>query len=704
MRPGKAWTIPALTLGLLVSTGAMADDTTLPAVQVNATRLDIPPFDLPASLSVIRVAPGASSKPGVNLSEALVGVPGILARDRQNYAQDEQVSLRGFGARSTFGVRGVRLYADGIPATMPDGQGQASHFSLDGADRIEVLRGPFSALYGNASGGVMQIWSAEGGTPAQVRVGLFAGSDASMRMGASARGMQGAFDYNLALSHFQTQGYRDHSRAQRESGNARLGFDLGSAGHLIVVANTLALPQAQDPLGLTRSQAWADPRQAAAPAYQFDTRKSVHQSQLGAVYEVSSSEQTQWRLMAYYGNRGVQQVLPVPVAAQRNPLSAGGVVDLDSDYGGVDARWTHRATLLGRPVELTAGASYDDQDQHRRGYENFAGSTLGVTGRLRRDEDDRVWNLDPYAQLYWRFAERWSALVGVRQSTVRFRSDDRYVTADNPDDSGSVRYRATLPVAGVQFRATDWLHLHASFGKGFETPTFAELSYRADGGAGLAFNLRPAVSQQGELGAKWHAAGSWSVDGALFRADTRNELAVASNVGGRASYRTIGRSRREGAEFAAQGELGPGWRLQLAATHVRARFLSPFLTCVPAGCTTPATPVAAGARIPGVPANYGSARLEHGGSLGWRVGVELQGVDAVTVNDLGRERAPGYLLTGVDLAYALPLGPSRLTLSARVDNLFDRRVIGSVIVNEGNGRYYEPAPGRTLMFGAQLAF
>jgi len=681
---------------MLFATPAWGAETTLPAVQVNAVRLDIPPFDLPASLSVVRVTPSDNGKPGVNLSEMLVGVPGVLARDRQNYAQDEQLSLRGFGARSSFGVRGVRLYADGIPATMPDGQGQLSHFSLDAAERIEVLRGPFSALYGNASGGVVQLWSAEGTAPAQTRVGLFTGSNATMRLGLSTRGADGPLDYNLALSHFQTAGYRQHSRARRESGNARLGFDLGKAGHLSLVFNTLALPQAQDPLGLTRAQVAVDPRQAPLAAYQFDTRKSVHQSQGGAIYESAPDAQTQWRLMTYYGQRGVQQMLSVPVATQRNPLSAGGVVDLDTRYGGLDARWTHHASFAGRPLEVVAGLSYDTQDQHRRGYENFVGHTLGVTGRLRRNEDDRVWNLDPYAQLYWQFATPWSLLAGLRHSEVHFRSGDRYIAPGNPDDSGQVSYRATTPVFGLQYRPNDSLRFYASYGEGFETPTFAELAYRADGGAGLAFNLHPSRSRQGELGAKWRPVKDWELDTALFRADTRNELAVADNSGGRSSYRNIGRSRRQGIEASLHGELGDGWRIAVGATHLQARFLSAFHT------GTPSTVVPAGTRIPGVPDNYGSLRIERGSALGWRMGVEWQGVSAVSVDDRSDARAPGYLLTALDAGYGIDLGATRLHLSARVDNLFDRHVIGSVIVNEANGRFYEPAPGRSVMFGAQL--
>jgi iron complex outermembrane receptor protein len=693
---GRAIGMYALCMSAAFS--ACADDAAqLPPVQVNATRLAIPPFDLPASLSVTAVAPQDSGKPGVNLSETLVGVPGVLARDRQNYAQDEQISLRGFGARSTFGVRGVRLYADGIPATMPDGQGQVSHFSLEAAERVEVLRGPFSTLYGNASGGVVQLWSAEGGDPPVTRAGLFGGTQGTARVGLSTRGRDGGFDYNLALSHLQTAGYRAHSRARRQSGNARLGFELGTGGHLTVVLNTVALPQARDPLGLTRTQAAADPRQAIAAATQFDTRKSVHQTQGGAVYELSPDADTQWRLMAYYGERGVQQMLAVPVAAQRNPLSAGGVVDLDTAYGGLDVRWTRRAEFAGRPLEAVLGFSYDDQHQQRRGYENFAANTLGVAGRLRRDEDDRVRNLDPYAQLYWRFAERWSLLAGMRHSEVRFRARDHYVVPGNPDDSGGVSYGATTPVLGLQYRPSDCLRLYASYGEGFETPTFAELGYRADGGAGLAFDLRPARSRQGELGAKWQGAG-WQLEGAWFRADTRNELAVASNNGGRSSYRNIGRSRRQGAELSLRGDLGDGWRLALGATHLQARFRDAFLS------GTPAVRIRAGTRIPGVPQDYGSLRLERGGALGWRAGIEWQGVGAVTVDDRGSERAPGYVLTGIDAGYGLALGVATLHLSARVDNLFDRRVIGSVIVNESNGRYYEPAPGRTALLGAQLEF
>jgi iron complex outermembrane receptor protein len=408
--------------------------------------------------------------------------------------------------------------------------------------------------------------------------------------------------------------------------------------------------------------------------------------------------------MGYAGQREVTQVLSIPPTAQQSPLSAGGVVDLAGGYGGADARWTHRGQALGRPFELVLGTSYDAQDQRRRGYENFIGDRLGIEGALRRDERDAVVAVDQYAQLYWRPAARWSLLLGARRSVVAFDANDRYVTADNPDDSGRVRYRATTPVAGIDYRPNARLRLYASVGEGFETPTFNELGYRYDGRAGLALDLRPVRSRNGELGLKWRPRGVLALELALFRADSTHELAVASNHDGRSTYRNVGHSRRQGAELAIDGELGAGWRLRMGLTWLAARLRSGFLSCAGTPCLAPDLPVPAGTRIPGVPRRYGSLRLERGGELGWRGGLELEGVGAVPVDDRNSATAPGYLRTGADVGYGLALGGTRLHLSARVDNLLDRRIVGSVIVNDGNGRYYEPAPGRSLTVGVQLAF
>ncbi|WP_347260363.1 TonB-dependent receptor [Rudaea sp.] len=675
----------------------------LPDIVVTATRGERPAFEVPGAIDAVRVDGGASL--GVNPSEFLQGIPGLLTRDRQNYAQDEQISIRGFGARSTFGVRGVRLYVDGIPATMPDGQGQVSNFPLGSAARIEVLRGPFSALYGNSSGGVIQIFSADGGERPELRFDAAGGSYGTLRLGANARGREGNVDYNVDLSQFHTDGYRGHGYAERTNANAKFTVDFGEGRKLTLLANAVALPNADDPLGLTRAQFETDPRQPVAGAAQFDTRKSVHQQQGGAIWEQPLGDAQRLRVLGYAGHRNVEQFQAIPVATQKATTSPGGVIDLDGDYGGGDLRWSYKSTIADRPFDLSVGVSYDRQNQHRLGYNNYLGSTLGVKGALRRDEQNLVSNFDEYVQATWSFGERWLASIGARHSQVKFSADDHYVVKGNPDDSGRADYAATTPVAGLLYRAGEHWHLYASYGKGFETPTFNELGYRPDGSAGINFGLVPARSRNGEVGSKWRFANGGEFDAALFQANTRNEIAVANSSGGRTAYQNVDRARRRGAEFKLDLPLAAGWRAQLAYTWLDAEFLSPFLTCPAAStCTTPNTPVAAGARIPGVPRSNLYAALRWGEARGWNATIAANAASATPVNDLNTQYAPGYATLGIGAGYAFETRAAKISMFLRLDNLFDRNYAGSVIVNESNGRYFEPAPGRNVFAGLHVAW
>lgn len=687
--------------GNTVLADGLADDAGLAAVVVTATRTARSAYDIAASIDSVSLG-GSTGTPGVSPSEYLAAVPGLLARNRHNFAQDEQISIRGFGARSTFGVRGVRLYTDGIPATMPDGQGQVSHFNLDSGDRIEVLRGPFSALYGNSSGGVIQLFTADGTDPPQSDLGVAAGSYGTWRVGAKARGLwdtwgASPFGYNLGVTHFETQGYRAHSAAKRDSGNAKLTIEIGTGGKLNLLVNALSLRSAQDPLGLSHAQFSAQPRSVAAVAQQYNTRKSARQTQGGATFDQNLGAGKSIHMLMYYGNRAVTQFLSVPVAAQSSPLNSGGVVDLDSGYGGVDARWTWHGALAARPFEITAGASYDRQQQHRLGYENFIGDVPGVQGRLRRDEQDTVWNFDQYAQASWQFTDAWSLSAGVRHSVVTFQSDDHYISAGNPSDSGGVRYTANTPVAGLMYKATKWAHVYASYGKGFETPTFNELAYRANGASGLALALAPARSHSGELGVKLRLANAAELNVALFRADTRDELAVATSAGGRTTYQNIGGARRAGVEASLSWRFADDLRLQFGYTQLDATFRTAFLTCSGSACATPVTPVAAGSSIPGIPRQALDATLSWGRDSGWRAAISGNYVSAVAVNDLGTDAAPSYFVSRAMAGYVFPMPSGELRGFLRLDNAFNRRYAGSVIINDANGRYFEPAPDRVLM-------
>lgn len=693
--------LAASALGFSAPTLADADALSrMPRTLVTASPDEDKVMQTPASLDIVTIDAADSARLGVNLSDTLQEVPGVTVRSLQNPAQDVQISIRGYGARSTFGVRGIRLYADDIPASMPDGSGQVAHFSLDAADRLEVLRGPFSALYGNSSGGVIALYSAPGTADPRWQTTLRAGSDSTWRAALNGRGLLGEeLAYNLSLSRYAGEGWREHSKARRDSGNLRLDWSPRDGTRLTLIANSLNMPQTEDAGSLTWEEFRHNPRQASASALLFNTREPTTQTQGGLIFEQQLTDTQSLRLLGYRGTRTIEGYLSIPRGAQNSPLHSGGMVDLNTHLYGGDARWQFTGDLAGRPFALVAGLSSSTQAQTRRGFENFLGDVNGVRGRLRRNERNHIKGQDQYAQFDWHFAERWSLLAGARHSEITFRSQDHYINARNPDDSGSKRYSDTSPVAGLMFHASDTLNFYASHGRGFETPTFVELAYRTDGGAGLAFDLKPALSRNHEMGTKWQIHPDWALQAALFRADTDDEIAIARNSGGRTSYRNVASARRQGAELAVDGRLSESLSLRLAYTRVEGHFQSPFLACVTRPCLTPDTLISAGSPIPGIPRSQVFARLGWE-QEDWRAGVDAFRVGKTPVDDAGSEISPDYTLYGIEASR--DFGPLRLF--ARIDNLLDRTHVSSVSVNDFGGAFYEPGAGRQWSLGAQWTF
>jgi iron complex outermembrane receptor protein len=660
------------------------------AVVITATRTPQPSLQVPASVDRIEAEEIREGRPQVNLSESLGRVPGIVVQNRQNYAQDLQISSRGFGARSTFGVRGIRLIADGIPATMPDGQGQAATFALGSAERIEVLRGPFSALYGNASGGVIAVETRDGPQTPTGEASLSAGSYDTWRAGLLFGGQWGALNAIGDVSRFDTNGYREHSAAVRDHLNAKLRYRFSPDTAFTLVANSLRQPDTQDPLGLTREQFEEDPRQAVANAFLFDTRKTVNQDQAGGTL---AHRLGQGRLEAtvYGGERFVEQFLAIPLTTQSAPTHSGGVVNLDRNYGGGALRYF---TDIGS-VKLSAGVEYEAMEERRRGFIN----NFGVAGELKRDEDNEVTSTDVYAQAEWRLDERWSLHGGARHSKVRFTSEDHFVTATNPDDSGERSFSATTPVVGVLYRASPRVSLYGNLGRGFETPTFVELAYRTVG-TGLNFDLDASRSRHAEVGVKAILASTVRVNAALFDIVTKDEIVVEQNTGGRATYKNAGHTDRTGFELGVETVKEGPWRARLAWSYLEATFREGFDTVAGA----PAVPVSvpAGSRLPGVPRSQLYGEVRYGGE-GYYVQVEGLARSRVAVNDRNSEFADAFSVFNAVAGLVQQAARWRITEFVRIDNLADRDYAGSVIVNDGNDRYYEPSPRRNMTVGIQAA-
>jgi len=668
----------------------------LSPVVVTATRTPQASFDLPLAISRVDREQIRDGQPQVNLSESLDVVPGISVQSRQNYAQDLQISIRGFGARSSFGVRGVRLYSDGIPGTMPDGQGQFSQFDLGSADHIEVLRGPFSALYGNSSGGVISVFTEDGPPGNVVDATAAYGTFATQRYALKDAGDTNGINYVVDAAHFQTDGYRDHSAAERNNFNSKLHVDLAGAGKLTLVGNIVQTPYVQDPLGLTSAQVAADRTQAGTNALAYDTRKSLRQEQAGAIYDNDLTETDSLSATLYTGHRATTQFQAIPAATQTAPTNPGGVIDLARNFWGIDVHGLDHREVFATPLQLTVGLSYDDLEEARRGYLNFIGDELGVEGDLRRDEANHVYDLDEYLQVQWDPSARWRLLAGVRNSVVDITSHDHLPVADGLEDSG-VRYSATNPVGGVVYRVAPSLNAYASYGKGFETPTLNDLAYRSTDGSvpGLNLGLQAARSDNYEVGLK--AGEGWlRADLDAFYITTEHELAVLQNAAGRSVYQNIGETQRKGVELSANALWAHGFSATLAYTYLHAVVEQAYSTCVGTPCR-PAT-VQAGSYLPAVPMNALYAGLTwRYEPRGFTATLEAQGRAQIYADDRNTAAAGGYWVENLRFGFEQHAGGWKFREFLRVDNLLDRAYIGSVIVNESNSRYFEPAPGRTAM-------
>ncbi|MCT8088251.1 TonB-dependent receptor [Acinetobacter sp. C_4_1] len=685
-----------LTAVILQSMALHAQDTTeyqqLPVIKVQAVRTDSELLQTPATIQKIQV-PQMQENTNVNLSELLQGVVGLQINNRENYAQDLQISMRGFGARSTFGVRGIRLYVDGIPATMPDGQGQSSNIDLDSLDNIEVLTGPFSSIYGNSSGGTILIETREGQGKDSIQVGLNAGSHHKQQaniqvQGGSDQAHQPA--YVISSSYFDTDGFRDHSAAKKVLNNAKLTWNLEDGSKINWLMNRTKI-EADDPQGLNRAQWQANPKQVNDSQNIYDVRKEIEQTQTGLIWNKPLNDQQELYGMVYFGNRQVVQYQSISSSAQKNPRHAGGMIDFNRDYYGADFRWTGKELLPN--TTFIAGLAFDQMREDRQGYENFdATGRYGLKGESRRNEINTLWNLDPYVQASWQFLPQWHLDAGLRYSNVNYESADHYITTGNGDDSGSIDYQKLLPTVALGWEILPELYAYTSYGKGFETPTFTEMAYPTVGTSGINFNLKPATSDTTELGLKsQNSLGLFTF--AVFHTETKNDIVPDDANGGRSTFRNAERTLRKGLELSWQKQLWQALNVRTSYSYLDATFDAD----IPATTTKPL--IQKGTYIPGIAKNQAFVGLAWQPGQGFHAGLEARYMDKIYVDDINSDTAPSYTVVAANVGYLWVNKDWKVNTYARVDNLFDRNYIGSVIVNDSNSRFFEPADRRNFNVG-----
>jgi len=666
---------------------------TLPPVEVTVTRdAARPALELPYALS--RVQPD-SLRPAlrhVSFDEMLLAIPGVTVANRNNPTQDPRISIRGFGARSAFGVRGVRVVRDGIPLTLPDGQTPIDYLDLESVGRIEVIRGSAGSLYGNAAGGVVEVRTADPPLdPVAGRVTGYGGSYGLKRWAASAGGTAGAIGYQGDLSRTDQDGFRSYARQQSTGGSARAMVS-GPRGELALTYTGVSTPTAENPGALTKAEMSADPRQADPAQIRKGARKAVDQSQLGLTGTRRTAGGVEWSASANFGWRTLD-----------NPLTFA-VVAVDRTTSGGSARVTAPARLFGLDHRFSAGIDAQFQDDDRLNFTNCNNvppptqptPTCPTVGEQRGtrtlDQRERVSGYGPYVRDEIAFAERYRLTLGARADYVHFRVDDHLITATNPDDSGERDLRAISPLFGFVARLGATHSAYANLSTAFETPTATELANKPDGSAGINPNLDPQYATTGEVGFKG-VSGRVRYDASIFTTRVKDELVPyeVPGGGGRRYYRNAGSTRRRG------GELGLATSLGMTTVGASYSYFDFIFRDYVVGAND-----YGGNRIPGVPIQQlqGYATYTR---HGWFATVEGQTQGGMYMDDANSLRSSSWEIMNARVGGRFVWGDVALSPVLAMSNLFDRTYAGSIVVNAAAGRYFEPAPGRTLYGGLSVS-
>jgi iron complex outermembrane recepter protein len=659
---------------------APASQTPLEEITVTATLLERRLEKVPAAVSVVTEDDIQLARQQIALDEALSRVPGLFMQNRYNFAQDLRLSVRGFGARGQFGIRGVKVLVDGIPETLPDGLGSVDSIDLGATSQIEVIRGPSSALYGNASGGVISLTSEGGGPEPYAQMRLAAGGYGFEKSQIKVGGETERLNYLVSISDQELEGYRAQSAYENKLLTGRFDVDLGRDRSLLTVVSFTDQPISDDPGGLTAAVAPVNPRSAAPLNVQFDAGESLEQQRLGFVYTTPAGERGTITARNYYAWRDFGNLLPT--------LSQG-MVDLERAFVGGGVSYAYDGFWLDRPNRFIAGVDFDDQDDDRLRYDNLN----GTQGALGFNQNEHVTSYGTFLQNELSISERVQLSFGVRYDEVKFEVTDRWLTNATGDDSGSKTFTDTSPMVGLVVELTDDVNFYTTYSSAFETPTTTEFALPG-GGGGFNQALEPQTASNFEVGLRGALGDAQRYEVAVFTIDVEDELIGVEipSSPGRFSFENAGETSRDGVEFSWIAS--PTDHIQTTVSYTYSDFtFDQFVENIT--IANPAGDDRSGNVIPGSTENLLFAEFSYRGSRGWFIAADALYVDEQFGDSANTVVIPDYTLTNLRMGYEIELDSLVLSPFLGVNNISDETYTANVRINAAANRFFEPGPGRT---------
>jgi len=655
----------------------VTQDSRLGVIEITPIRVEKFVDEIPAAISNVEQADIQLGTRQLGLDESLRQVPGLFLQNRENFAQDTRASIRGFGARSSFGIRGIKIIVDGIPETLPDGQGSVDGIDLGSASRIDVIRGPVSSLYGNASGGAILIESERGpAVPfAEVR-GSFGDYDFS-KWQFKAGGDTGKVNSLLNVSDTGLTGYRDHSEYQNTQANLRLGVALSPTSSLLTSVHLTDQPVAEDPGGLTAAEVDSDPTQARQRNLVFDVGEALRQSRVGLVYEREMGEGRDLQARIYNTSRDFNNKLP---------FESGGMVELDRQVTGAGLKITLPGLLGGKSNRLLAGVDLDRQDDDRSRFDNLRGEI----GAQTFEQNELVSSLGVFLQNETILSETTQIIAGLRYDEVQFDVSDRFL--DDGDDSGDVSFNQVSPMIGITWKQAEQTHLYANISTAFETPTTTELANPDGGGFNRSLEAQESVNY--EIGLKGRGD-RYRFQAALFHIDVDNELVPFELAGqpGRTFYENAGSSDRDGLEVSYSRQLGSQFSLTTAYTYsdfVFERF------------SDDSGDVYDGNRIPGIPEQLFYLDVDWVARSGFYAKWDVTYTGEMFADNGNETRVDAFTVSNLRFGHNAMYDNWEVVSFLGINNLFDESFNDNIRINAFGGRYFEPAAERNAYIGLTL--
>ena len=654
-------------------------DEILPVLEVSGTRSEKRAVNVPVALSKVSQREILFGLPQLSLDEALTHVPGVFFQNQFNAAQDLRISIRGFGARSAFGVRGIKVLVDGIPYTLPDGQTQLDSIDPGVIDSIEILRSPSSSLYGYSSGGVISITTKEGDfSKNESEVHFKLGQFGLKKNWLNLSGVSGDLNYRFYASNLQWEGYRSHSSTENTLLHGKFRLQTGSNSDLTLILSHLHSPKAEDPGALTKLQVESNPQQANSTNISYDAGEKVKEDRVALVYNKYFSPSHKFSLTTHLNHRLFQNKLP---------YTSGGRVEFERWAPGIEARSIFDLSFFGRPGRLIVGTDLSFQNDDRKRFDN----NNGTRGDKTLDRLETVQSIGPYIRGEWRLIPHLEFVSGIRYDRVRFELDDAFLDDGNQsDDKTFSEFSGTV---GSIFHLSKSMHIYANVASAFETPTTTELAKDPNGGSGFNSDLKPQYSVSYEVGFKRKALGGPELDLVLFVIRSHDEL-ISYEVSDSTYYKNTGQSRRVGLETVILHRPMKWVKTYLSYTLSNFKFTEFDDSGVDQS----------GHSIPGIPEHLISFNLNAFSESGWFARGELQYVSAFFVDNGNTVKNPDYTTSRFSFGHKKKIGAFVGSIYLGLNNLFDENYNANTRINASGSRYFEPAPPFNIFGGISLSY